>query len=61
MTSQTTTSRILTLLIPTIIVAIGDSYVPHELNLVRQLLSFVLFALMAIIMVVAVRAVIDDF
>jgi hypothetical protein len=61
MAPQTTSSRIITLVFLVTIVTIGDSYIPHELSLVRGLMSFIILGLMAIIVAVTVRAVLRDF
>jgi hypothetical protein len=61
MVPQPTVSRIFYLLVPTIIVAVVNSYVPHDFALVRQVLSYVQFGFMALIMIVAVQYVLDDF
>jgi hypothetical protein len=61
MVPQTTVSRIFVLLIPTIVLAIVNSYVPHDLTLIRQTLSYVQLGFMAIIVIVAIQYVLEDF
>ena len=53
--------RIFILLVPTIIIAILNSYIPHEFTAVRQVLSCVQLALMAAIVFVTIRFVLEDF
>ena len=61
MAPQTTIGRIFMLLVPTIAITIIDSYVPHELTLVRSVLSLVQLGFMAVIAIVAIRYVLEDF
>ncbi len=61
MTPQASVSRIFALLVPTVVVTIIISYIPHDLTLIRQVLSFVQLGFMAIIAVLTVRAVLEDF
>lgn len=61
MQQSTTTAKIGSLLIATILMTIFISYIPHELTLIRQALSLVQLALMATVMTVTVRAVLRDF
>ena len=58
---STTLSRIGALLVVTIAITIVDSYVPRELNLVRQMISLVQLGFMLAIMVLAVRSILSDF
>jgi hypothetical protein len=53
--------RIFILLIPTIIIAILNSYIPHEYAAIRQALSYFQLALMAAIVFVTIRFVLEDF
>ena len=61
MAPQTTIGRIFALLVPTIIVAVANSYIPHDYALIRQLLSYVQLAFMSAIAVVTVKFVLEDF
>lgn len=61
MQQSTTTSQVGALLLMTVALTIFISYIPEELNLIRQLLSLVQLGLMAIIMIVTLRAVLRDF
>ena len=61
MAPQTSVGRIFALLVPTIIIAIGNSYIPHDFALIRQLLSYVQLGFMAVIAVVTIKFVLEDF
>lgn len=54
------TARIGFLLALAIAITIGVSYIPHEFSLVRLILSGVLFAIMAMIMILALRSVLRE-
>lgn len=61
MAPQNTISRILVLLVPTIIIAIVNSYVPQDLAVVRQALSVLQLGLMAVIVILTLQSVLEDF
>ena len=61
MQQSNTTNQIGALLLMTIALTIGISYIPSELGIVRQILSMAQLGLMVIIMTVTVRAVLRDF
>lgn len=61
MATPTTSGQIVALLIPTIIVAVSNSYIPHEFTMIRQLLSLILLGLMALIMILAIKSVLKEF
>ncbi|GAC1369015.1 MAG: hypothetical protein NVSMB39_0340 [Candidatus Saccharimonadales bacterium] len=61
MQQSTTTATIGSLLTAIVILTVVISYIPQELNIIRQTLSLVQFGLMAVIMTVTVRAVLRDF
>ncbi len=61
MNPSSTAQRIGSLLAITIGITIADSYVPHELTLVRQLLAIVQLGLMAAIVVLTLGSLLRDF
>jgi len=61
MAPQTPVSRIAFLLVPTIVVAIANSYIPHDQTLIRQALSLLQLGFMAVIAVITIRFVLEDF
>ena len=60
MQQSTTAAKIGSLLTGIIGLTIFISYIPHELTLIRATLSMVQLALMAVVMIVALRSVIRE-
>jgi len=61
MAPQTSIGRIFTLLVPTIALTVIDSYIPHDFTLIRGVLSLVQLGFMAVIAVITIRYVLEDF
>ena len=61
MTPQTTSSRIIGLVFLVTIITIADSYIPQDITLARSIVSYVILGLMALIVVMTLRAVARDF
>jgi hypothetical protein len=61
MSQQSTYSRLIGLIFIVTAITIADSYIPHELTLAREIVSYAILAIMAVIVAVTVRALLRDF